>query len=452
MDSPLKVARGLESRAQQISYPRGNPAAMLDSIQTDRDVINRMKEFWIRGAQAAEYIKLEPKQSMLPFSSSQSEIFYELNCSSEICSGFAAQVGMLAITALPRSQSILLAVEELTKGVSSHQLEWLQMHTKLEFLQKTQSSLPSRRDHNMALWLQYQALVFGFYYNLLEPLVLLELVASDSYFRGLWGYGSTTFLAMCTQFSNALREAEGVSRTHVLYMIATMFNGRQRIWNPSSHSTGLLGIIGTVSVFTMPLLRTTDLPREIAKFIVLDLPVVDLVASTDGELYAGNLSGIRFDHQTVHVVEISPHGPRKPWSVHAKMGILYGDDQPGVVMVARCDGRPVGSFSPLAADVLFLSSAYQVEHGSEDREGEDEPMVSGFQIVDEDWQTGCVQRVIEENPINRIGVVHSRGCPALRYAATGFYAGAGDEVAIATDDIGFAVGRVDGEGGGMIIT
>lgn len=63
-----------------------------------------------------------------------------------------------------------------------------------------------------------------------------------------------------------------------------------------------------------------------------------------------------------------------------------------------------------------------------------------------------MQRVIEENSINRIGVVQFRGCPALRYAATGFFAGAGDEVAIATGNIGDAVGRVDGEGGGMIIT
>lgn len=82
--------------------------------------------------------------------------------------------------------------------------------------------------------------------------------------------------------------------------------------------------------------------QEIARFVLSDLPVVDLVANTDGELYAGNWPGIRFDHQTVHVVDISPHGPRKPWSVHAKMGIFYGDGQPGVVMAARCDCRLVG--------------------------------------------------------------------------------------------------------------
>lgn len=199
-------------------------------------------------------MKLETIQSKLPFSSSGFEIFYVLSCSSEVSSGFAQQVGMLAITALPRSQRVLLAVEALTKGVSSNQLEWPQMHTKLEFHQKIESSLPSRRGHNMALWLQYQALVFGFYYKLLEPLVSLDLAAPYSYFRGLWGYGSTQFLAMCTQFSNVLHGVDGVSRTHVLYMIATMFNGRQRIWNPSRYSTGLLGITGTVSVFTMPLL------------------------------------------------------------------------------------------------------------------------------------------------------------------------------------------------------
>ena len=60
-------------------------------------------------------------------------------------------------------------------------------------------------------------------------------------------------------------------------------------------------------------------------------------------------------------------------------------------------------------------------------------------------------RATEANADATVGVVHSVGCPALRYAAAGFYGGAGEEVAIATDDIDFALSRVEGSDAGIII-
>jgi len=47
--------------------------------------------------------------------------------------------------------------------------------------------------------------------------------------------------------------------------------------------------------------------------------------------------------------------------------------------------------------------------------------------------------------------VHSRGCRTMRYAAAGFFTGARVEVAIAIDDIDVAVGRVQGQGAGVVI-
>ena len=56
--------------------------------------------------------------------------------------------------------------------------------------------MPVGQPNDFGIWIQHQALVFGFYYNLLQPLISLEYVQQDVFFRGLWGYGSTTFLAM----------------------------------------------------------------------------------------------------------------------------------------------------------------------------------------------------------------------------------------------------------------
>lgn len=57
----------------------------------------------------------------------------------------------------------------------------------------------------------------------------------------------------------------------------------------------------------------------------------------------------------------------------------------------------------------------------------------------------------DENAENIFGVVQSRGCPALRYAAAGIYTAAGEEVSIATDSIDAASGRLEGEDGGILI-
>ena len=451
-DDPFKLKRGIESKAQQIAYACNEPMTMIDTVPTSRKVTNRMEVCWKAGSDAAKKLKLYG-EAQLPFPA-ESEIYYLLDLSDPIRSKFGPELSMLATHAFPASsQGILLALEELTKGVSSHRLEWLDMHTSLEYLLHRETSFPSRRAENMELWLQYQALVFGFYYKLLEPLVSLEFLRSDAYFYGIWGYGSTTFLAMCTQFGDMLRRHSKVSRTHLLYMLSAMYGGRPKIFSNSS-GMGLLGTLGNISVFAMPLLRVSDLPSEISKFALVDLPVVDLMSETNGEIYAGNGCGIDFDHACAEPVAIRPHGPGTAWSVHAKMGILFGEGQTGVVMAARCGGRLVGWFNPLAADVMFLSTAYVAKRHDEEPGYVDQAVVSGFEVRDEDWKRGHVQRPIDENPLNRVGVIHSRGCPALRYAAAGFYASAGEEVAIATDDIEAAVGRVespDGQDGGIAI-
>lgn len=73
----------------------------------------------------------------------------------------------------------------------------------------------------------------------------------------------------------------------------------------------------------------------------------------------------------------------------------------------------------------------------------DTTIVRGFSAQDEHWQQGRPLRA----PPNHfeVRVVHSRGHVVLRHAATGIYASIAEEVAIATDDIDLAVGRIRGQ-------
>ena len=431
-------------RAQQVSYPRGGPQTMIDTIPVKRDVINEMDRLWMAGSSSAESIKLRA-EAKWP-ASSESEVNYFMEDSDESFSKKFDPGFDIMLRAFPRaSESIQEDLERLVQGVPSERISWLNQHLGLDFL-KTGISPVNPDEKCMDLYLKYQALVFGFYYKLLEQLVSLKYVPQDAYFRGIWGKGSTTFLAMCIQFGQALKGLVGVNRTHILYLLSTMFNGRLNIYSSSHSKSGLLGILGPISVLSMSLCLATDQPDEISKFAVINRPIVDLLSENEGELYPSGGSGISFTHDGPPPQDIHPHGPRKEWFIHAKMGRLVSEAQSGVVVVARCGGRPVGWFNPLAADTAFLSGAYLRKRHEKESDYTDHSTMKAFEIRDEDWQTGYVRRAV-----NVLGVVHSRGNSALRYAAAGFFASAGEELCIATDDIDAASGRVDLQEGGIVV-
>jgi hypothetical protein len=405
---PFHLKHGTISKTRQIAYPRDEPSSMIHAIPASRPTITKMIHSWDLGSRAASKMKLHA-EAQLPFSR-ESEVYYTLENCDVVKSNFTKEVIMLAGRAFPeRSESILRAVEDLAKGVSGDRLEWLQQHTWLEYLKRTDGTDLSNVKEEMELWLQYQALVFGFYYALIESLVSTEFVQKDAYFRGLWGYGSTTFLAMCVEFGDLLRREGRVSRAHVLYMLSTMYNARQKPFSVLSSARGLLGILGSVSVLSRPLLRTTDDPKEISSFVLTDLPILDLMSDSDGELFAGIGGGIAFDfdHVRAQPSEVQPRGPNKEWSLHAKMGLLFGDGQQGVVMAARCAGRLIGWFNPLAADIAFLSSVYQDRRHDGEDGYVDRPTFIGFEIDDSDWQEGSLLKPFAHSIKSFVGLVQS---------------------------------------------
>ncbi|KAM7205216.1 hypothetical protein V8F33_001047 [Rhypophila sp. PSN 637] len=451
-------AGGINSRAQMVSFPAGQPESMVHATQASRKTINRMIGLWKLGSKAAEKMQLIAAAD-LPYSPGR-EFYYELSDgeSDRVTASFDAYDTLLAARSFPRSsQSVLEAVESLTRGQDSQRKEWLDMHVGLEYLLHAQSELPSRKTEEMSLWLSYQALVFGFYYKLLEPLVTMEFLSGGqeaAYLSGLWGYGCATFLAMCTQFGQELSRNGRVSRTHVLYTLATgtMYTGRNKVFHPMNSRINMLGVLGPISVISLPLLRTSDQPQELARFAVLDLPVVQLVPDDEGELYASNGIGISFYPYHGQPQTIQPSGSFKKWSVYSSMGKAFRGGGLGVVMVARCEERLADWFNPAAAETMFLSSAYYQPLHEDEKDFVDDTCVNGFEILDRDWQQGSVYRPTEANVDDAtVGVVHSAGCLALRYAAAGFYGGAGEELAIVTDDVGIARGRVEGLNAGIII-
>ena len=446
-DDPRSMRKNIQPRTPQISYPYGTPESMIETRPFDRDVKQDMEMLWHQGVKAGRKVSLKPSAShpFTPTSDIDYSIDFEKERVDKRTSNFGPQLNLLGSHAFPfATQSILAALELLIKGQSDTRIEWLERHTAPEYLQR-QTSLPSKRRENIEIFQKYSALGFGFYHQLLRQLVSFDYVKRHTYFRGIWGDETPLFLTMCTQLSTELGRGS-VSRTHILHVLTSMYNGRQKMFSPSISRSGLLGIFGDISVLSMSLVQVSDRPTEISRFAVIDLPIIDLMPSeNNGELYANHELGIDFFMKEMErggVVTAQP--PTSKWSVEAKMGMLFGEGEEGVVMAARCQGRLVGWFSPLAADVMFLSAAYQVD--SRDQEA-DEP-IKGFEVTDEQWQQALVQRPCGKDMMDedQVLLVQSKSCPPLRYAATGFYTIAKEEVAIATDNIRGASQWIQGPG------
>lgn len=92
-----------------------------------------------------------------------------------------------------------------------------------------------------------------------------------------------------------------------------MYNGRCKFLSVNSSILRLAGILGPISVLTMPLIRTTDIPEEIWTKAIVDLPVVDLITDKSyGELLAGDDDGLVFAQKLEDEAITTAARPMKP--------------------------------------------------------------------------------------------------------------------------------------------
>ncbi|CAN9308526.1 unnamed protein product [Alternaria sp. RS040] len=450
--SRIPTPRGLGSRPLQISWPRDKPESMIDVLGVGRNLENVMLKAWEYGKDAAGHLELLGKADG-PYGHT-AEVCYTLRVPDDarVSRRYEPQIGMLSDQGFPTdTEKIYDALEWMLEGESADSLRWLHNHVGQDYLLRVDNANVAYEQQHKSIYFKYQALMFGFYYQLLRQLLSFDLVETEAFFHGIWGAHSTTFLAMCTQLGRCLRSDDKVSRAHILYVLAAMYNGRRKVFNTTSTLPRLVGILGPISVLALPLIRTTDDPKEISRIAVVDLPIVDLTAdSTDGDLMATDGGGLQFNYPTeldlARTIVTSP-GPTRRWNVQPYMSIaLGGEDTSGVVMAARCGKRLVGWFNPLAADVSFLSSAYLTESYSEET-------VVAFEVRDEHWEAGKILQPNPNQPGSEFGVVHSHGSSSLRYAAAGFYAERGEEIAIArtASEFSGAFDRVQAQDQGIVI-
>jgi hypothetical protein len=448
----IPTPRGLGSKSLQISWPRDKPESMIDALGVGRALEDAMYKAWQYGKDAASPLELLG-EAYGPYENT-TEVYYSLQVPDDarVHRRYDPHIGMLADQGFPTdTEKTHDALERIVEGEPADGLRWLHNHVAQDYLLRVDNVEVVHEPQYNPVYLKYQAFIFGFYYQLLSQLLSFDLVETTAFFHGIWGTHSTSFLAMCTQLGRCLRRDEKASRAHILYVLAAMYNGRRKIFNTRSTLPRLVGVLGPISLLALPLIRTTDDPSEISRIAVVDLPIVDLNAdSADGDLMASEGGGLSFHYPSEHNharAVVQPASPSHEWTVHPYMSIaLGGQNTSGVVMAARCGKRLVGWFNPLAADISFLSSAYLTESYSEEE-------VVAFEVKDEHWEAGKALQPDPDRPDSKFGVVHSYGSPSLRYAAAGFYAEKGEEVAIARSASEFcgAFGRLQAQDQGIVI-
>jgi hypothetical protein len=450
----ISIPRGLRSQVLQISWPRNKPESMIDALGVARSSEDAMYKAWQYGKDAAIPLEWQGEADG-PYENTK-EVFYSLRVSddAQVHRRYDPHIGMLADQGFPAdTEKTHDALERILEGEPPDSSRWLLNHVAQDYLLRVDNFDVMREPQYNSVFFKYQALIFGFYYELLGQLLSFDfdLVEPTAFFHGIWGVYSTTFLAMCTQLGRCLRRDKRASRAHILYVLAAMYNGRRKIFNTSSTLPRLVGVLGPISLLTLPMIHTTDDPSKICKIAVVDLPIVDLSAdNADGDLMASEGGGIDLESASEHchtTTVVQPTSPAQEWIVHPYMSIaLGGQNTGGVVMAARCGKRLVGWFNPLAADISFLSTAYLTRSYSEEE-------VVAFEMQDEHWEAGKLLQPDPDRPGFQFGVVRSHGSPSLRYAAAGFYAERGEEVAIARSSSEFcgAFDRLQAQDRGIVI-
>lgn len=304
----------------------------------------------------------------------------------------------------------------------------------------------------MGAFLCFQALVFGYWYCLLDPWVSRDYLEAETYFYGVWGYRDTYLLVSLRTAATHLRlglkkHNEGLARETMLSILSTMFAGRakDRAERPKRQmpilTHGIVAILDKVSIVSMSLLKVSNDAQQQARFAIVSLPIIPIMPNSEGEVWTGDASGISSQPCAHSTQQPTRKLPKEKWSIHPKMTTTGGRIS-NVVMMVRCGGVAVGTINLAEADAVLLraqenesghlgklSGASLVEPGV---------LLSFLDTFEHDFQTGTIYRAVRRG---EIVIVHSYGSPVMRYAAAGFYAQEA-HVVIGCTDQGEAVNKL----------
>ncbi|KAL8705083.1 MAG: hypothetical protein Q9225_008048, partial [Loekoesia sp. 1 TL-2023] len=304
-------------------------------------------------------------------------------------------------------------------------MDWLSNYLRFLSAMRNMSWLLKLTDKQMDYFLCYQCLVLGYWYQLVNSLISTRYIDTDVYLVGLWGFRDAYLIKAIESVNYTMRVGEhsdlnplirsGADRDQMIRLVGIMYAGKPAVveCNINTLKQGLVALLGNISVVCMSMFCPSDNVTEIGKFVILTLPILDMLQDRDGELWVGKPTGIALSQEPRSSMQrLEKVRAKKSWSVHPK-GCLIDGCLSGVVLAARCDGVLVGTFNPELADCVMIanSNGPMVENSLSSEAS------SGYIVTELDFQQGLILRPIEDRTTV---LVQSYGNPIMRYAAAGF--------------------------------
>ena len=407
----------------QISFPHGEPWKMIEAMPRPIDSKNRMEKFWAMGARAATAVKIKAT------SCGRWDIRYVIGEYDKCTSRWPGILTGLADIHFPvTSETLLQALNNLhneSRASGDDLTDWLSNYLPFVSAVPNMSWLLKLTEKQMDCLLCYQCLVFGYWYQLIDSLISIRYTDTDVYLTSLWGFRDAYLIKAVESVNYHMRACvnsdldplirSGAGRDEMIRLVGIMYAGRpaELECNINTLKQGLLALLGNISVVCMSMFCPSDDVTEIGKFVILTLPILDMLQDRGGELWAGKPTGIALSHEPRSSVQkLEKVRAKKTWSVHPK-GCLIDGCLSGVVLAARCDGVLVGTFDPVLADcVMIANSNRPIAENSLSGEA-----TSGYIVTELDFQQGLILRPIEDSTTV---LVQSYGNPIMRYAAAGF--------------------------------
>jgi hypothetical protein len=175
------LAGSVSNSVRQGSIP------MIGALGVERWLENLMLQACKYGTEAADDMELFGKADG-PYEDKK-EVYYtlEIPSSARVSKIYDPHIGMQADQGFPGgSEKIYEALEWLLRGEPPNSAQWLHNHVTRDYLSRIDNTHSMLEKDFASIFCKYQALIFGFFYQLLRQILCFDLVEPTAFFHGFF--------------------------------------------------------------------------------------------------------------------------------------------------------------------------------------------------------------------------------------------------------------------------
>ena len=378
---------GDHRRELQMIVPLLHPEECVVQFPVSLDVHNRCRQAWIAGQRAARHVALgilvpivEPEYTFMP---NPHDIRYSFIDRGTPPQRVSTQIQELAsMLAFVINQELLIELQNCLHHEPSKVLDWLKDQISGQsFPHLGHLSIESDKLQDLSkihAFCVYQSFFMGYCYN-----VFMEVIDTKSLkmqtIEGHWGFRSADFFRYIhshfwkaggkAPLGSSAANAITISRQSILEALALLFlNYPLYLKGSDPHHEELrrdehqfvarycVGVIAKKTILVNSLVNPCYSPRDIGRFVLLDVDVGGIPRDHDGLIRPG----IQVDPITVQVKEpsnaaavckITESAPAEDASLHIEAD--WDGDPDRMMLCARYKGRRFMTLSPSLTDMKF---------------------------------------------------------------------------------------------------